>query len=221
MTAGEFAIVAAKNRSSHEREDAVIPLVLLLIGATGTRRDDRPDLRNRPRSPSTRSPPNTSEARPRSTSSSPIVRPATQYPVLYVLPVYANPKPAAAAINQARAENLHNRFDLICVTPSFDTIPWYFDDPADPRIRQDAYMVHAVVPFVEKKYPAAAEPRGRLLVGFSKSGWGAFTLLLRHPDVFGRAASFDAPLMAGRGGSFRPPARYHGLARQLREVLAW
>ena len=35
----------------------------------------------------------------------------------------------------------------------------------------------------------------RLLVGFSKSGWGAFGLLLRHPDVFGKAAAWDSPLM--------------------------
>ena len=32
-------------------------------------------------------------------------------------------------------------------------------------------------------------------IGFSKSGWGAFSLLLRHPEVFGRAAAWDAPLM--------------------------
>jgi len=36
---------------------------------------------------------------------------------------------------------------------------------------------------------------GRLLLGFSKSGWGAFTLLLRNPEFFGYAASWDAPLM--------------------------
>jgi hypothetical protein len=33
------------------------------------------------------------------------------------------------------------------------------------------------------------------LIGFSKSGWGAFTLILRHPDLFQAAAAFDAPLM--------------------------
>jgi S-formylglutathione hydrolase FrmB len=32
-------------------------------------------------------------------------------------------------------------------------------------------------------------------LGFSKSGFGAFSLLLRHPDVFGAAAAWDAPLM--------------------------
>ena len=51
-----------------------------------------------------------------------------------------------------------------------------------------------VIPFIDGVYPTRAEADGRLLVGFSKSGWGAFTLLLRHPDVFGRAAAFDAPL---------------------------
>ena len=128
-----------------------------------------------------------------------------RYPVLYVLPVYAHHKPAATAIAQARAENLHNRFDMICVTPSFDAIPWYVDHPTDPRNRQEAHLLNAVLPFVETHYPVIPEPRGRLLVGFSKAGWGAFTLLLRHPETFGRAASFDAPLMMGRGGAFGPP----------------
>jgi hypothetical protein len=31
-------------------------------------------------------------------------------------------------------------------------------------------------------------------VGFSKSGVGAVSLLVRHPDVFGRAGAWDAPL---------------------------
>jgi len=43
---------------------------------------------------------------------------------------------------------------------------------------------------------------GRLLLGFSKSGWGAWTLLLRHPDVFGRAAAWDAPLAMDHCGPF-------------------
>lgn len=42
----------------------------------------------------------------------------------------------------------------------------------------------------------------RLLLGFSKSGWGAFSLLLRHPELFARAAAFDAPL------AWETPTRY-------------
>jgi enterochelin esterase-like enzyme len=55
---------------------------------------------------------------------------------------------------------------------------------------------------VEKTYPLAAEARGRLLLGFSKSGWGAWTLLLRHPRLFARAAAWDAPLSLDRPGPF-------------------
>ena len=44
--------------------------------------------------------------------------------------------------------------------------------------------------------------KGRLLVGFSKSGWGAFTLLLRNPDLFAAAAAFDAPLALDKPGPF-------------------
>jgi S-formylglutathione hydrolase FrmB len=34
-----------------------------------------------------------------------------------------------------------------------------------------------------------------LLLGFSKSGWGALSLVFNYPDFFGYAASWDAPLL--------------------------
>jgi len=37
------------------------------------------------------------------------------------------------------------------------------------------------------------------LVGFIKSGWGAMSLLLRHPDVFYRAAGWDAGIRLNTG----------------------
>ncbi len=43
-------------------------------------------------------------------------------------------------------------------------------------------------------YPVGADRHARALLGFSKSGWGAWTLMLRHPQVFGRAAAWDAPM---------------------------
>jgi enterochelin esterase-like enzyme len=55
---------------------------------------------------------------------------------------------------------------------------------------------------VEKTSPALAAPEGRLLLGFSKSGWGAWSLLLRHPKMFSRAAAWDAPLMMDRLGKY-------------------
>jgi enterochelin esterase-like enzyme len=88
------------------------------------------------------------------------------------------------------------------VQPTFARLPWYADHPSEAKMRQESYLLKLVLPFIEAKYPVPAAPEGRLLLGFSKSGWGAFTLLLRHPDVFGKAAAWDAPLALERPGPF-------------------
>jgi S-formylglutathione hydrolase FrmB len=77
-------------------------------------------------------------------------------------------------------------------------VPWYADHPTDAKIRQETYFLEVVIPFVDRAYPTLAKQEGRLLVGFSKSGWGAFSLLLRHPLLFGKAVAWDAPLMMQR-----------------------
>jgi hypothetical protein len=126
-----------------------------------------------------------------------------RYRVLYVLPVEAgNGKRYGDGLREVRKLGLHDRYHLVCVQPTFARLPWYADHPTDPRIRQETYLLKVVLPLVEKKYPVEAKPEGRLLLGFSKSGWGAFTLLLRHPDVFGKAAAWDAPLDMDRPGKY-------------------
>ena len=88
--------------------------------------------------------------------------------------------------------DLHNRLGFTLVAPSFVDVPWYGDHATDVTIRQESHMVEAVVPFVEEHYPCAPGQRG--LLGFSKSGWGAYALILRNPDRFGAACAWDAPL---------------------------
>jgi Putative esterase len=128
---------------------------------------------------------------------------ARRYPVLLVLPVEAgNGRRYGDGLLEVKKRSLHNRYGLVCVEPTFARLPWYADHPTNPKLRQESYLLEVVVPFVEKTYPVQARPEGRLLLGFSKSGWGAFTLLLRHPDVFGRAAAWDAPLMMNAPGRY-------------------
>ena len=113
---------------------------------------------------------------------------------LYVLPVEAgNEDRYGDGLLEVKRLGLHNKHQLICVAPTFSTLPWYADHPSDPKIRQESYLLQVVVPLVDRTYPTGREAAGRWLVGFSKSGWGAFSLLLRHPDVFGTAAAWDAP----------------------------
>jgi len=122
-----------------------------------------------------------------------------RYRVVYVLPVEAlDGNRYGDGLAEVRKLDLHNTHRLICVYPTFSHTPWYADHPSDPNVRQESHLLKVVLPFVERTYPAMAGPRGRLLLGFSKSGWGAWSLLLRHPDVFGKAAAWDAPLTKAR-----------------------
>jgi hypothetical protein len=119
-----------------------------------------------------------------------------RYPVIYVLPVEAwKGSQYGDGLREIRARNLHNRHKTIFVAPTFARLPWYADHPTDPLKGQETYFLKVVIPLIERTYPALAEPGGRLLLGFSKSGWEAWSLLLRHPEIFGRAAAWDAPLM--------------------------
>lgn len=126
-----------------------------------------------------------------------------RYTVIYVLPVEAKTESRYGdGLIEIKKHDLHNKHQAIFVAPTFAQLPWYADHPTDSRVRQESYFVRAVVPAVEKNYPASTEPKDRLLLGFSKSGWGAWSLLLRHPEVFGRAAAWDAPLMMERFGKY-------------------
>jgi S-formylglutathione hydrolase FrmB len=124
------------------------------------------------------------------------MREGQRYPVLYVLPVEEGEGTRwGNALDEVRRHDLHNRHGLICVYPTFSHLPWYADHPTDREIRQETYLLRVVIPFVDRTYPVSPGKDGRLLVGFSKSGSGAFSLLLRHPGSFGKAAAWDAPLM--------------------------
>lgn len=131
------------------------------------------------------------------------VKEGQRYPVLYVLPVEAGAGTRwGDGLVEVKKHRLADRFGLICIAPTFSQLPWYADHPADLQIRQESHFLKVVVPFVDKHYPTAAAPDGRLLLGFSKSGWGAFSLLLRHPGTFGKAVAWDAPLMMDSPGRY-------------------
>ena len=123
---------------------------------------------------------------------------AKQYRVLYVLPVNPGPKGRwGDGLQVVRNLDAHNEHELLCVQMTFDASPWYGAHANNRKIRHEEYVRRVVVPLVESRYPTLGTAEGRLLLGFSKSGWGAFSLILRNPDFFGYAASWDAPLMIG------------------------
>lgn len=148
-----------------------------------------------------------------------------QYRALYVLPVEAGDTAVwGQALEEVKRLDLHNKHQLICVYPTFSHLPWYADHPSDPKIRQESHFLRVVVPAIERTYPVRAARDGRLLVGFSKSGWGAFSILLRNPELFDRAVAWDAPLTVdrpvpfGMGGIFGDQANFEKY--QITRLLA-
>ncbi len=115
-----------------------------------------------------------------------------KYKVLYVLPVRPfDTRPFGDGLLEIQKYNYHNKYDVICVAPEFTSIPWIADNDSIADKQNESHFIKTVIPFVEQNFPAQKNTEGRLLIGFSKSGVGAFTLLLRHPDLFAKAAGWD------------------------------
>ena len=126
-----------------------------------------------------------------------------RYPAVYVLPVEPlDGSRYGDGLREVKRRDLANKHQAFFVAPTFSDWPWYADHPTDRKLRQETHFLAAVTPSVESRYPVEAKAEGRLLLGFSKSGWGAMSLLLRHPEVFGKAAAFDAPLMQDKPDRF-------------------
>lgn len=123
--------------------------------------------------------------------------------VVYLLPVEpGRERRFGDALETAIEFDAANKFHVVLVAPSFAALPWYADHPTDAKLAQESCFLQDVIPLVEANYSVVAERRGRLLCGFSKSGWGAWSLLLRHPDTFERAATWDAPLLMDAPGKY-------------------
>jgi enterochelin esterase-like enzyme len=123
-----------------------------------------------------------------------------KYPVLYVLPVHEDGVDKHGdGLVEIKQHGFHNQHQLICVAPGYTGEPWNADHDLNPQKQDESHLLKAVIPFIEKRYPVRTDAKCRLLIGFSKSGWGAMTLLLRNPDVFYRAAAWDSGIRVDVG----------------------
>lgn len=123
-----------------------------------------------------------------------------QYRVLYVLPVHEDGlRRHGDGLVEVKKHNYHNEHQLICVGPAFTTKPWFADNDQNPQKQDESHFIKTVIPFVEKNYPVQTDGAGRLLMGFSKSGWGAIALILRNPELFGKAAGWDIGIRVDTG----------------------
>ena len=119
--------------------------------------------------------------------------PGIPHNFLYVLPVenglgtiYGD------GLETLLALNAQNRYNLTIIEPTFGTDPWYANNPSDPNVQYETFMTQDLVPWVKKNLSITGNEQN-WLIGFSKSGLGAQDLILKHPDIFTLAASWDFP----------------------------
>jgi Putative esterase len=123
--------------------------------------------------------------------------PGKPHRFLYVLPVEQGltdrQNTWGDGLEELRLLDVHNRFNMTLIAPSFSYEPWYGDNVSDPSMRMESFIINDLVPFGDT-FAHGTEVPQRFLIGFSKSGTGALSLILRHPDVFSAAAVWDSPV---------------------------
>jgi hypothetical protein len=92
----------------------------------------------------------------------------------------------------AEAANAQNQYNLTIIEPSFAFDPWYANNPNDANLQYESFMTSELLPWVKANL-ATTGTEQNWLIGFSKSGIGAEDLLLKHPDLFTLAATWDFP----------------------------
>ena len=112
---------------------------------------------------------------------------------LFVLPVEAGLGNAYGdGLGALQALDAQDQYNLTIVEPTFDYQPWYADDPDDPNLQYESFMANELVPWVDQNLATSGTGQN-WLIGFSKSGYGGQDLLLKYPNLFAVAATWDFP----------------------------
>jgi hypothetical protein len=119
--------------------------------------------------------------------------PGVAHNFIYVLPVEPGEGTTFGdGLQVIQSLNLQNQDNLTVIEPSFAINPWYADNPLNASQQEDTFMALDLQPWVKANLSTTGTEQ-HWLIGFSKSGIGAQTLTLRHPDKFTLAASWDFP----------------------------
>ena len=122
--------------------------------------------------------------------------PSTNYAhsFLFALPVEGGLAQSnwGSGLDELRQLNVQNQYDATIIEPIFPIDPWYADNPIDPTIDFETFTATLLPAWVKSNFGTSGTEEN-LLIGFSKSGYGALDLLFKHPSVFDGAAAWDFP----------------------------
>ena len=106
--------------------------------------------------------------------------------------------------------NAQNQYNLTIIEPTFGIDSWDANNPNDPNMQYETFITQELVPWVKQNLATTGQEQ-TWLIGFSKSGLGVQDLILKHPDLFTLAASWDFPAdMSTYDGLGSDPAANYG-----------
>ena len=122
--------------------------------------------------------------------------PSTVYPhsFLYDLPVEPGLTQSTygSGLDQLQKLDVEDQYNATIIEPIFPIDSWYADNPNDPTINYETFVADILPEWVDNNFSTTGSEKN-LLVGFSKSGYGALDLEFKHPSVFSAVAAFDFP----------------------------
>lgn len=160
--------------------------------------------------------------------------PETRYPVLYMLHGMAGTMyewPGYGLLDMAdRLIGSGEIAPLLIVMPQGDDSYWI--DHANNGPRWGAYVAEDLVAEIDGRFRTLPEPSSRAIGGLSMGGFGALTLAITYPNVFGVVGahspslrrSVDAPSYFGDSASFdqRDPVVLYDLYADIaRNLTIW
>ena len=103
---------------------------------------------------------------------------------LYIIPGFGGDHTSARRMVSSSRASFGKDLIRVLLDPDCGTGHHVFADSAFNGPRGKA-LTEELIPYIEKTYPAIAEPRARLLNGHSSGGWSSLWLQVAYPDFFG------------------------------------
>jgi 20S proteasome alpha/beta subunit len=122
--------------------------------------------------------------------------PSTDYAhsFLFALPVEAGLAQSTygSGLDELQKLDVQDQYNATIIEPIFPIDSWYADSSTDTTINYETFTATILTAWADSTFATSGDEKN-LLIGFSKSGYGALDLLFKHPGVFDAAAAFDFP----------------------------
>ena len=90
--------------------------------------------------------------------------------------------------------DLADRSQCVLVCPDGSRSSWYLNSPIDTLSQYETFVVHDVIPWVNRHLPVDSSRNGRAITGISMGGHGGLYLAIRHHGLFAAAGTISGVL---------------------------